>query len=187
MLRTFVIRPLKWLLIVMLALVLFLSATGLGYRALQQRNIRAETQIDAPEGIQSLERVELGGIDQWIKIRGHDRSNPILLFLHGGPGITELPVSHLFDTELEKHFTVVHWDQRASGKTRGEGFDEADLTIPTYLYDTLELVNYLTARFDKEKIYLVGHSWGSMLGTLMVRDHPELFHAYVGMGSKILS
>ena len=183
--QTFVIRSLKWILTIILGLGLILSGLGLGYRTLQQRSIQPAIRIDSPEGVQSLEQVELGGINQWIKIRGHNRQNPILLFLHGGPGMTELPVSHLFDTELEQHFTVVHWDQRASGKTRREGFIEAELTIPVFLQDTLELVNHLRARFNKDKIYLVGHSWGSMLGTLMVRDHPELFHAYVGMGQLV--
>lgn len=96
--------------------------------------------------------------------------------------MTEMPIARSFGLELEKHFTVVHWDQRGSGKSRGSLSPDADLTIGMYIEDVVALTQYLRERFDEEKIYLVGHSWGSLLGTLTVRDHPELYHAYVGVG-----
>ncbi len=168
-----------------LVLLVSLSALALGYRSYEQGNIRSKVKINSPNGVQSLEAVQIGGIDQWVKIRGHDLNNPILLFLHGGPGTPELPISHLFDTKLEHHFTLVHWDQRASGKTRRSGFSESDLTVEQFVDDTISLTNYLRNRFDKDKIYLLGHSWGTMLGVEVVRRHPELFHAYVGMGQVV--
>ncbi len=176
---------LKRLLLTALVLFLLIVALGLGYRFFLQQTIASTTLIESPDGIQSLEQVELNGQNQWIKVRGHDTDNPVLLFLHGGPGAPELPASHLFDTELEKHFTVVHWDQRRSGKTRGLGGSDENLTVAVFRDDAVALVNHLRERFDKDKIYLVGHSWGSMLGTFVVRDHPELFHAYVGMGQLV--
>ena len=90
---------------------------GLLLRFIGQQWIAAQTRIQTTLGVESLERVTLGGVPQWILVRGWDRRNPILLFLHGGPGFPEMAVSHLFSTKLEKHFTVVHWDQRGAGKS----------------------------------------------------------------------
>lgn len=185
MFRRFFLRPLGWLLAVLLVIVVIAVGSGLGFRSWKQSEIRSATRIDTPNGIESLELVTLNGSKQWIYLRGHDKANPVLLFLHGGPGTPEMALARQFGLEVEKHFTVVHWDQRGSGKSRGEGFAEADLTIQTFLDDTLALVNLLRQRFDDDKIYLVGHSWGTVLGTLTVRDHAELFHAYVGMGQVV--
>ena len=95
--------------------------------------------------------------------------------------MTEMPIARSFGLELEKHFTVVHWDQRGSGKSRHQAPGD-NLTIQTYLDDVHVLTNGLRERFDEEKIFLVGHSWGSLLGIRTVRDHPDLYHAYVGVG-----
>ena len=81
-------------------------------------------EIVTPGGVQALERVQLGGIPQWIQIRGTDRKNPVLLFLHGGPGFTTMPASHMHQTPWEEYFTVVHWDQRGAGKTYSENDPE---------------------------------------------------------------
>lgn len=111
-----------------------------------------------PESIASLEMVELGGMDQCILIRGNDLSNPILLWLHGGPGSAQMPVVHYFNGELEKDFIVVHWDQCGAGKSNPRNFDEQTMTFEQFLNDAHELTQYLKKRFSKEKIYLVGHS-----------------------------
>ena len=166
----------------LLVFILVMLAAGLAYRSYKQSTIANQVKIDSPEGIETLELVELNGLKQWVKIRGHDTNNPILLYLHGGPGMPELPFSHLFDLEIEKHFAVVHWDQRGSGKTRRQGFSNKDLTVPVFIDDTLALTSHLRARFQQDKIYLAGHSWGSMLGTLVVQRQPESFHAYIGLG-----
>jgi pimeloyl-ACP methyl ester carboxylesterase len=170
------LRPLVWLLV----LILVSAGTGLGYRVWKQLGIRTATAINIDTGIESLEQIELNGSVQWIYIRGLDKANPILLNLHGGPGVTEMWAARSFGLEAEKHFTVVHWDQRGAGKSASEDYDLEDLTVDTYVNDTFALVNYLRVRFDQDKIYLVGHSWGTIPGLLVVRNHPELFHAYIG-------
>jgi pimeloyl-ACP methyl ester carboxylesterase len=180
-----VLNVLKKILLAVFTFALLIGSAGLGYRAYEQSQLATATTINSPGGIESLELVTLNGSKQWIYLRGHDQDNPVLLFLHGGPGSPELPIARVFGLEIEKHFTVVHWDQRASGKSRRESFREQDLTIQTYLDDTLVLVNLLRDRFDQDKIYLLGHSWGTVLGTMTVRDHPELFHAYIGMGQVV--
>jgi len=135
-----------------------------------------------PQGIASLEAVTLGGVKQWILIRGQDRSNPVLLFLHGGPGSPEMPLEHHFGPPLEEHFVVVHWDQRGAGKSWHPGLPKDSMTIEQFISDTHELVELLRKRFGQEKIYLMGHSWGSLLGVRVVQKYPDLFYAYIGIG-----
>jgi pimeloyl-ACP methyl ester carboxylesterase len=124
----------------------------------------------------------IGGIKQWMMIRGANRSNPILLYIHGGPGKCEMPLQRIYNSELENHFVVVTWDQRGAGKTNRIIGDVKDFTLDAYLNDTYEVIQYLKKRFGREKMFLVGHSWGALLGILTVRDHPDDFYAYVGIG-----
>jgi pimeloyl-ACP methyl ester carboxylesterase len=175
-------RFVRWIVIPLTSFIVVVLAVSLTYRSYKQSSTADELRIDAPNGIETIELVELNGLQQWIKIRGHDVENPVLLYLHGGPGMPEMSFSHLFDNEIERHFTVVHWDQRGSGKTRRQGFRTEDLTVPVFINDTLALVHHLRARFKQDKMYLAGHSWGSMLGSLVVQQQPELFHAYIGLG-----
>ena len=145
---------------------------------------------DSSGGVKSgsiacLEKVEIGGIKQCILIRGHDTSNPLLLLLHGGPGSAEMPMAHRFDTELEKHFIMVNWDQRGAGKSFSRKIPKESMNVEQFISDTHELVLMLKKRFNKEKIYLVGHSWGSQLGSLVVHRFPEHFHAYIGIGQVV--
>jgi pimeloyl-ACP methyl ester carboxylesterase len=126
--------------------------------------------------------VTLGGVEQYISITGESRSNPVLLFLHGGPGRSMLG----FDAEFrpwEKYFTVVQWDQRGTGRTYlRDGADHTEpLTIDRMTQDGVELAQYLTQRFHR-KIILIGHSWGSILGVRMAQMRPDLIAAYVGTG-----
>src|SRR5579872_1841785 len=137
--------------------------------------------IPGPHSIASLERVRIGGVNQYILIRGNDISLPVLLFLHGGPGMPAMYLAHLFQLELEKEFVVVQWDRRGVGKSYREDISST-LTTEQLVEDTVELTNVLRARFHQEKIYLVGHSWGTYLGMLVIARHPELYHAYVGIG-----
>jgi pimeloyl-ACP methyl ester carboxylesterase len=162
-----------------------LVIAGLVWRVVGQRRLAAKSRICSPQGVESLERVTLGGIPQWILVRGWDRRSPVLLFLHGGPGSAEMAVSHLFSPTLEKHFTVVHWDQRGAGKSNRFGEDRSSWTIQDYLGDTRELIELLFERFDKERVFLVGHSWGAELGLRIAHTHPELLHAFVGIGQVI--
>jgi len=138
-----------------------------------------------PNSVASLESVKIGGIDQWIIIRGHDKSNPILLFLHGGPGSIEGPFAYKFQRDLEEHFIVVNWDQRGAGKSYSRKIPKDTMTIEQFILDTHELIELLLNRFNKKKLYLVGHSWGSTLGALVVSRYPELIQAYVGIGQVV--
>ena len=132
-----------------------------------------------------LERIELGGLEQWITIRGVDVRNPVLLWLHGGPGSPQMPLAHALDRRLEECFVVVHWDQRGAGKSNHGAFDEATMRLERYLDDALELIAHLRARLGRERIVLLGHSWGTQLGIELVAAHPELFEAYLGVSQVV--
>ncbi|HEX9956948.1 MAG TPA: alpha/beta fold hydrolase, partial [Fibrella sp.] len=109
--------------------------------------------------IASLECIELNGVKQWILIRGYDRTKPILLFVHGGPGSPEMPL--LTNNEaLEKRFVVVNWDQRGSGKSYDPAVFNNSFTLGTFIEDAAQLSRLLAQRFNQPKIYLMGHSWG---------------------------
>lgn len=137
--------------------------------------------IHGANSIASLERIRIGAVDQYVLIRGKDSSLPVLLFLHGGPGMPAMYLAHSFQRELEKDFVVVQWDRRAAGKSYREDISST-LTTEQLVADTVDLTNILRARFHQDKIYLVGHSWGTYLGMLVIARHPELYHAYVGIG-----
>lgn len=142
-------------------------------------------EIKEKGGISSLEKIMLGGHEQSILIRGKSLQNPILLILHGGPGTPSMPFAHVSDRALEEKYIVVHWDQRGAGKSYDKKIKSDTLEIETYLSYTSELIQYLRERFNKEKIFLLGHSWGSYLGIMTAYRHPELLHAYIGMGQVI--
>ncbi len=137
-----------------------------------------------PGSIAVLERVDLNGSRQWITLRGRDTTKPVLLFLAGGPGGSELPATRLHLGALEAHFVVVNWDQPGAGKSY-DAVDIETLTPARYLADARALVQHLRTRFGVDKVYLMGESWGSILGIWLARDAPELFHAYVGSGQMV--
>jgi pimeloyl-ACP methyl ester carboxylesterase len=160
------------------------------YRKLDDRlaSLRARIAqnyaISSPKGIDERQFVTLGGIEQWITIRGWDRDNPVLLFLHGGPGDVTNPWTFALFAPWEKHFTVVQWDQRGAGRTlRKSGRAVAPtITVDRMVHDGIELTEYLLKHLGKKKIIVVGHSFGTILEMGMVRARPELFYAYVGTG-----
>ena len=141
---------------------------------------------NAPGSVTSLEQIRLGGVEQWILIRGWDTTKPVLLFLHGGPGMPAMYLAHDFQRALEKDFVIVHWDRRGAGKSYASGV-EGTLTVRQTLDDTYELTRLLQKRFGQKRIYLVGHSWGTYLGMLAVKEHPEYYAAYIGMGQMSMS
>jgi len=141
---------------------------------------------DAPNGIDEEGYVRVGGINQWIQIRGRDRGNPVLLWLNGGPGFSTLGATILYP-KWERDFTIVMWDQRGEGKTfERTGPDIAStMSVARMTQDGIELAEYLRARLGKKKIGLLGHSWGSILGVHMVAGRPDLFYAYIGTGQVV--
>jgi proline iminopeptidase len=135
-----------------------------------------------PASVARMEYVELGGVKQWICVRGVSIDKPLLLILHGGPGDAEVIAFRRYDAGLEKDFIVVNWDQRGAGKSFSPSLSADTLTVEQLVSDAHELVGLLKQSFNKEKIYLLGHSWGSMLGALLASRYPEDFLAYIGMG-----
>jgi pimeloyl-ACP methyl ester carboxylesterase len=138
-----------------------------------------------PGGVASMEKVHLGGAEQWVSIRGRSAANPVLLHLSGGPGSSDVGWVRTFNQPLEEHFTVVVWEQRGAGKSYPALDPVADLTLDRLVSDGLELSSWLSRKFDEPKIYLTGNSWGSTLGVLMVQRRPERFHAFVGTGQMV--
>jgi pimeloyl-ACP methyl ester carboxylesterase len=141
--------------------------------------------IDGDNSIAVLEPTKIGEVEQYVLIRGANKSNPVLLFLHGGPGMPMMYLAHAFQRDLEKHFTVVQWDQRGAGKSYDEDIDVATMNVEQFISDTVELSHLLCNRLRKDKIYLAGHSWGSYLGMIVVSRRPDLFNAYIGIGQVV--
>ena len=151
--------------------------------ALRKRNAQ-DYAVTSPNGIDEARYVQVGGIEQWITIRGEDRKNPVLLLLHGGPGDATNPWGYAGFRSWLKTFTVVQWDQRGAGRTLGRNGpgSASTITIERMAQDGVELAELLRKTLQKDKIVLVGHSWGSILGVFMVKARPELFYAFVGTG-----
>jgi pimeloyl-ACP methyl ester carboxylesterase len=147
--------------------------------------ILGENDQPLPRSIASLEKVKLDGVEQWLIIRGYDVNKPVLLFLSGGPGASEAARVLRFNSELEKHFVVVIWEQRGCGKSYPSLNPKSALTIDQYASDVIELTEILRMRFDEQKIYLVGHSWGTIIGVRAAQARPDLFHAYVGTAQMV--
>ena len=135
-----------------------------------------------PNCLAVLERVPVNGTRQWVLIRSEDVANPVVLFVHGGPGTSQLTLMRNNTRPLEQHFTVVNWDQRRAGKSFAAGRDATGMTMRQFVDDVIDLSAYLAKRFQKERILLVGHSWGSAIGMLAATRRPDLFSAYIGIG-----
>ena len=131
------------------------------------------------QSIDTLQELSIGGIRQFISIKGNNRSNPVLLFLHGGPGSSAMSYGDKFTYKLRQHFVVVQWDQRETGRTREANTSTEQLTLSLFERDTKELIDTLLKKFNQRKLYLMGHSWGTALGFQIARTYPELLHAYI--------
>ena len=126
--------------------------------------------------------VNINGVEQGMFIKGKNINNPVLLFVHGGPGMPEYWLTQQYPTGLEDHFTVVWWEQRGAGLSYSPAIPAETMTAEQYIADTLEVTKYLRTRFGREKIYLMAHSWGSYIGIQAAAREPELYYAYIGMG-----
>jgi proline iminopeptidase len=182
------IRWLRRIATVALGLGLALPLIALPSRWYLQHRAAEARAIRSAEGIDSLTSVRIGGIDQWVHVRGRNRHNPILLFIHGGPGQAFIPFSREFQAPWERHFTVVQWDQRGAGKTYASNDSDLQrrtMTVSRMQHDALEVVNYLRNRFARAKIVVMGVSWGSVLGLWLAHEHPDTIAAYVGVAQAI--
>lgn len=150
---------------------------------IRARNAR-DYAISTPNGIDEAKYLRIGGIDQWVTIRGEDRGNPVLLVLHGGPGDATNPWGYAGFRAWLKTYTVVQWDQRGAGRTLGRNGPESAQTvsIDRLVQDCVELAEALRTSLRKDKIILLGHSWGSVLGALAAKAKPDPFQAFVGTG-----
>ena len=153
-----------------------------------RRVIAGNQKIVSPHGIEELQSIEVNGCTEWLSIRGRDRRNPVLLYLHGGPGSPTMPEAWTFARPWEDYFTVVQWDQRGAGKTYASNDPHAiapTMTAQQMIADTEYVVAYLLRHLNKKRLFALGHSWGSFLGMELARRHPDWLHAYVGTGQMI--
>lgn len=158
-------------------------------REVLQQYLITTYAVTNPTGIEELKPVNIGGVEQWLHIRGRNRDNPVLLWLHGGPGSSAIGCGG--DAVLrpwEDFFTVVLWDQRQTGKSYYPANDETEpLTVQRFIDDTSALIQYLRDYLKKDKLFILGASWGTVLGMHMVKNHPDWLHAYIGVGQVVSS
>ncbi len=168
------------ILVAVVGLVLAAVTAGLGWRAVARRRLARVMAINTPNAIVEQRFVRVGGIEQWIGIRGEDRANPVVLVLHGGPGSPYSVFTPLLRS-WEKHFTVVQWDRRGAGKTLGRNgkTGSGELTFERMVADAIEVTEFLRQHLGKEKVMLLAGSMGTLIGTPLVQRRPDLFDAYV--------
>ena len=150
--------------------------------------IAAARKIVTEQGVEELVQLPIGETQQWVSIRGRNRENPVLLMIHGGPASPEMPSSWYFQSGWEDYFTVVQWDQRGSGKTYNANdpkLIQPTLSVARITEDAGEVVQQVRAKFGKQKIFVLGHSWGSLVGLSLAHQHPDWLYAYIGMGQVI--
>lgn len=140
------------------------------------------SQINRENSISTLEQVEINGSGHEIMIRGKDKNNPVIIFVHGGPGTSEIPYAQKYQKLLEEKFTVVNYDQRGSGKSYHFFEDYSNLTSDLLVEDLLAMTEYISKRMGKEKVILIGHSYGTYIGMQAANKAPEKYEAYIGIG-----
>lgn len=143
--------------------------------------IRSNDGSRPPKSIACIEKFNLGGLEQWVVIRGHDSENPLLLFFHGGPGASQTGSQRRYLAALEEKYTVVNWDYRGAGKNYQPGIPPETMTFGHLLNDAHELALQLLHKFGQRKLFIMGHSFGALFGLRFVSAYPELMHAYVGI------
>lgn len=129
--------------------------------------------------------VDINGKQQYLSIRSDSPGLPLLLYLHGGPGDAVLPLVSKYNAVLQSKFTVVVWEQRGAGKSYYPFTPDGHLMIQTFIDDIHTIVQYLLTQSRQEKVYLLGHSWGSALGIKYIQRHPETVHTYIGCGQVV--
>lgn len=169
---------------IILLLALALAAAAI-WIAARRAGVRRRQAVRSPAGIDEAGFVSIGGVQQWISIRGEDIANPVLVLLHGGPGTSFLPLGYENFRAWERDFTLVQWDQPGAGRTFGRNRADADLTLDRIAGDGLGVVAHALRRLGHERAILLGVSWGSVLGVEMARRRPDLFEAYVGAGQVV--
>lgn len=144
--------------------------------------IKDENGKVIPNSIAEIKKIEIGGVNQYLMIRGNNKNNPVILFVHGGPGQSEIGYIREYQKELEEKFVVVRWDQRGAGLSYSKDIPKESMIMNTLVSDTNEITNYLVKRFNQSKIFISGHSWGTIIATNAVKNTPEKYLAYIGIG-----
>ncbi|REC45494.1 alpha/beta fold hydrolase [Chryseobacterium pennipullorum] len=176
-------------------IILLLSIAVFGQEAKQidayaeaRAIIKDLDSIVNPNGIQERYKADIGGTKQWVFVRGQDKENPVILFVHGGPASPLSPVMWMFQRPIEEYFTVVNYDQRAAGKTYNAN-DTVSLKntiyIEQYVNDAIQMAEQIREKYKKKKVILMGHSWGTIISMKAALKRPDLFYAYVGIGQII--
>lgn len=171
------LKTLKWLLIVLIAVIaIFLTVRFIG------QSINGRT----PEGgINEEMYADINGTKQWISIYGQDKSSPVLLYLHGGPGSSTSTYDYAFTRKWSDVYTVVTWDQRNCGKSYSSDQNDTALTYDLLMSDGVEMTKFLLDHLGKDKITLLGHSWGSYFGSNLILEYPEYYECYIGTGQLV--
>lgn len=171
---------------VLLLVVILLAFSCSAYRA----------TVLEEDGIYIYDKIEIGGVSQSVMVRGTDKNNPVMVYLHGGPGYPLFPLDPsaplgwdehegLLMQRLEESFTMVYWEQRGTGRSFSWRLPDDSMTVDRFVEDTRELTDYVTGLLGKEKVFLWGHSWGSNVGALFASRYPEVLHAYVSTGQSV--
>lgn len=178
-------KIIRRILLALVALVVLAVVAALSYRAMWQHRIANAVQITLPNGIDEAKFIEINGAEEWITIRGDNKGNPVILFLHGGPSEANSPFVEFY-APFEKDFVFVQWDQPGAGKTYVRaGSHQPKLTIESMAADGIAVAEYVENELRKPKIILIGQDWGGVLGVRMIRQRPDLFSAFVGTGQTI--
>ena len=172
-----ILKILKWILIVLVAvIIIFLIIRVIGQKS----------NNSTPEGgINEQMYVDINGTKQWISIYGQDKDNSVLLYLHGGPGSPTSPYDYAFTRKWSDVYTVVTWDQRNCGKSYSPDQNDTALTYDLMMSDGVEITKYLLDYLGKDKITLLGHSWGTYLGSNLALQYPEYYECYIGTGQLV--
>ncbi|AME06661.1 alpha/beta hydrolase [Bacillus siamensis] len=135
--------------------------------------------------ISMLQQLLINDCEQTVMINGDDRSNPLLLFLHGGPGTPQIGYARKYQKKLEEHFTVVNWDQRGAGLSYSKDIPESSMTLDQLTADTIHLTERLCKQFGRQKVYIAGYSWGSVLALHVLQKRSDLYYAYIGISQVV--
>ena len=177
-----VMRMILLIPVVLLVCVLILGSILLAYSPGKPEPFLDENGNPLAGSISEKIHININGAEQGMFIKGKDINNPVLLFVHGGPGMPEYWLTQRYPTGLEDYFTVVWWEQRGAGLSYSPDIPPETMTAEQFISDTIEVTNYLRKRFGQEKIYLMAHSWGSYIGIQAAAREPDLYHAYIGIG-----
>lgn len=175
-----------YLTVIIFSVLIGIIAALLWGRKIMQRYFTNLYAVRNPNGIEELCSVTIGGVEQWFHIRGQNKNNPILLFIHGGPGWTHIGWYDAIQRPWENYFSVVQWDQRQTGKSY-QSMTKIGHTIShgQYLSDAEEMIRHIRERYNQKKIFLMATSYGSYLGMHMAKKHPDWLYAYIGVGQVV--